>query len=150
MKPFEVRIVKRHLACYGDIIKQAADKDKEALLLQDYYEQVAGVKGISLEPKEGTSGGYVDKTSIYNQIFSDQLEADRMAAEYRRKAKVIEMFINAIEDERKEYLRLAFIEGKRYREIGKLYGYTVEGIHKAINRCLESVPSEMAKASGLL
>lgn len=150
MKPFEVRIVKRHLACYGDIIQQAADKDKEALLLQDYYEQVAGVKGISLEPKEGTSGGYVDKASIYNQIFSDQLEADRMAAEYRRRAKAIEMFINAIEDERKELLHLAYVEGKRYWEIGKAKGYTPEAIQKSINRCLETVSADMARISGLL
>lgn len=150
MTPAEVHIVKRRISCYRDLLQLADEKDRESFSLAIKYQDIAGVKGINLDPKVGTSGGFQDKTHIYTQIFADQVEAERSASEYRRQAAEIRAFVNAIEDERKIFLIKAYIDGMRYHEIGNELGYTPQGVHKAIAACLETVPSEMASISGLL
>ena len=150
MKRCEVRAVKRRLEMYTDLLEMAAEKDREAILLQGKYESLAGAKGISYGPKVGGSGR--EKVSIYNEIFSDQLEADRKAAKYRLEAKRIERFIGQIDDteETKLILERAYIKGERYWDIGEDLGYTKDGIRKKIDRCLEDVPASVAEASELL
>lgn len=149
MKRCEVRAVKRRLGMYPDLLEMAAEKDREAILLQEKYESLAGAKAISYGPKAGGSGR--EKTSIYNEIFSDQLEADEKAAKYRLEAKQIERFISRVEaDDNRLILERAYIKGERYWDIGQDMGYSKEGIRMKIDRCLESIPSSAAEACKLL
>lgn len=150
MKKCEVRTVKRRLEAYRDLLEMAAEKDREALLLQEKYESIAGVKAISYEGTRGENTG--DKTCLYTEIFSEQLEADRKAAKYRLDAKRIERFIGQIDDteETKLILERAYIKGERYWDIGEDLGYTKDGVRKKIDRCLEDVPASVAEASELL
>lgn len=148
MKRCEVRAVKRRLEMHNDLLEMAAEKDREALLLQDKYESIAGAKAISYGPEKG--GSSREKTTIYNEIFADQLEADKRAAKYRLEAKRIERFINQIDHEDKFILERAYIKGERYLDIGKDLGYSKEGVRKKIDRCLEDVPASLAEASELL
>ncbi|UNT92627.1 hypothetical protein [Allobaculum sp. Allo2] len=126
----------------------AREKDREALMLQAKYEDLAtpGAIGYSHEP--GGSGR--PKESAYLEIFSDQLEAERKAAQYRLQAAQIERFIGMIESESQPILQAAYIEGKRYWEIGQEIGYTASGVRMRIIRCLEKIPPSLAVASGLL
>ena len=150
MTPYEVRAVKRRLEAYPDLIALAKEKDREALLLQAKYEDLATPGCIRYERESGGSGSGKTKESIFLEIFSDQLEAERKAAQYRFEAEQIRRFIERIEDETKEIMIRAYIDGERYREIGKEIGYTKSGIQMKIVRCLENVPSLLAEASGLL
>lgn len=126
----------------------AREKDREALMLQAKYEDLATPGAISYSHEPGGSGR--PKESAYLEIFSDQLEAERKAAQYRLQAAQIRKFIERIEDESKEILKLAYLDGKRYWEIGRDIGYSKDTIHKKIGRCLEQIPSSIAEASGLL
>lgn len=150
LKRCEVRAVKRRLELYNDLLEMAAEKDREAILLQEKYENLAGAKAISYAPQNGGSGR--EKTSIYHEIFAEQLEADRKAAKYRLEAKRIERFIGQIGDtqETKLILERAYLKGDRYWDIGEDLGYTKDGIRKKIDRCLEDVPASVAEASQLI
>ena len=148
MKRCEVRAVKRRLEMYNDLLEMAAEKDREAILLQEKYENLAGAKAISYAPQNGGSGR--EKTSIYHEIFAEQLEADRKAAKYRLEAKRIERFIGQIDHEDKLILERAYIKGERYLDIGNDLGYSKCGILRKIDRCLEDVPASLAEASELL
>ena len=97
---------------YNDLLEMAAEKDREAILLQEKYENLAGAKAISYAPQNGGSGR--EKTSIYHEIFAEQLEADKKAAKYRLEAKRIERFIGQIDHEDKLILERAYIKGERY------------------------------------
>lgn len=148
MNAYEVRSVKRRLESYSDLLAMAREKDREALMLQAKYEDLATPGAISYSHEPGGSGR--PKESAYLEIFSDQLEAERKAAQYRLQAAQIRKFIERIEDESKEILKLAYLDGKRYWEIGRDIGYSKDTIHKKIGRCLEQIPSSIAEASGLL
>lgn len=150
MNAYEVRAVKRRLESYQDLLAMAAEKDREALLKQAEYEDLATPGAIRYDREPGGSGSGKLKESIYLEIFSDQLEAERKAAQYRMEAEQIRKFIERIEDESKEILKMAYLDGMRYWEIGKEIGYTKSGIQMKIIRCLENVPSSLAEASGLL
>lgn len=150
MTPCEVRTVKRRLESYPDLIALAKEKDREALLLQVKYEDLATPGCIRYERGSGGSGSGRSKESIYLEIFSDQLEAERKAAQYRFEAEQIKRFIERIEDEAQDILKMAYLDGKRYWEIGEMKGYTKTGILRKIERCLSQVPISMAEASGLL
>lgn len=150
MTPCEVRTVKRRLESYPDLIALAKEKDREALLLQAKYEDLATPGCIRYERGSGGSGSGRSKESIYLEIFSDQLEAERKAAQYRFEAEQIKRFIERIEDEAQDILKMAYLDGKRYWEIGEMKGYTKTGILRKIERCLSQVPISMAEASGLL
>lgn len=150
MTPCEVRTVKRRLESYPDLIALAKEKDREALLLQAKYEDLATPGCIRYERGSGGSGSGRSKESIYLEIFSDQLEAERKAAQYRFEAEQIKRFIERIEDEAQDILKMAYLDGKRYWEIGEMKGYTKTGILRKIERCLSQVPVSMAEASGLL
>lgn len=148
MTPCEVRAVKRRLESYQDLLAMAAEKDREALMLQEKYEDLATPGCIRYEREPGGSGK--DKDSIYIEIFSEQMEAERKAAQYRFEAEQIRKFIDLVEGEAKSILKMAYLEGKRYWEIGKGIGYSASGVRMKIIRCLKEIPSSLAEASGLL
>lgn len=150
MNAYEVRSVKRRLESYQDLLAMAAEKDREALLKQAEYEDLATPGAIRYDREPCGSGSGKSKESIYLEIFSGQLEAERKAAQYRMEAEQIRKFIERIEDESKEILKLAYLDGKRYWEIGRDIGYSKDTIHKKIGRCLEQIPSSIAEAGGLL
>lgn len=149
MKRCEVRAVKKKLEMYQDLLAMAKEKDREALMLQAKYEQMAGAKAIRYDREPGGGSGR-EKSSIYNEIFSDQLAAEQKAARYRFEADQIRRFIERIDDEAKPILKAAYLEGKRYWEIGEEIGYTKAGIHRIIQRFLEQTPAKIAEANGLL
>ena len=148
MTSYEVRAVKRRLESYRDLLIMANEKDREALMLQEKYESMATPGAISYSHEPSGSGKA--KESVYLEIFSDQLEAERKAAQYRLQAAQIERFIGMIESESQPILQAAYIEGKRYREIGKDSGYSKTGVQTIISRCLEKVPATAAEVAGLL
>lgn len=150
MTPCEVRAVKRRLESYQDLLAMAAEKDQEAMSLQLKYEDLATPGGIRYEREPGGSGTGKPKESVYLEIFSDQLDAERKAAQYRMEAEQIRKFIERIEDEAKEIMIRAYINGERYWKIGESLNYSKDGIRSKINRCLERVPPSLAEASGLL
>lgn len=126
----------------------AAEKDREALMLQEKYEDLATPGCIRYEREPGGSGK--DKDSIYIEILSEQMEAERKAAQYRFEAERIRRFIESVEDEASPVLVKAYIEGKRYWEIGQEIGYTKAGVHRIIQRFLEQTPARIAETNGLL
>ena len=148
MNSYEVRAVKRRLESYQDLLAMAAEKDREVLVLQAKYENLATPAAIRYDHESGGSGK--DKDSIYNEIFSKQMEAEKKAAQYRLQAAQIERFIGMIESESQPILQAAYIDGKRYWEIGKDSGYSKTGVQTLISRCLEKVPATVAEAAGLL
>lgn len=150
MNSYEVRAVKRRLESYQDLLAMANEKDKEAILLQAKYEDLATPGCIRYEREPGGSGSGRSKESIYLEIFSAQLDAERKAAQYRFEAEQIKKFIDRIEDEAKEVLIRAYIHGERYWKIGESLGYSKTGIRNKIDRCLERIPPSIAEASGLL
>lgn len=105
MTPCEVRTVKRRLESYPDLIALAKEKDREALLLQAKYEDLATPGCIRYERESGGSGSGKTKESIFLEIFSDQLGAERKAAQYRFEAEQIKRFIERIEDEAQDILK---------------------------------------------
>lgn len=149
MTPCEVRAVKRRLEMYQDLLAMAKEKDREALMLQAKYEQMAGAKAIRYDREPGGGSGR-EKSSIYNEIFSDQLAAEQKAARYRFEADQIRRFIERIDDEAKSIIKAAYIDGRRYWQIGEDLGYTKSAIRMKIDRCLGRVSVQAAEASGLL
>lgn len=148
MRACEVREVKRRLESYRDLLIMANEKDREALMLQEKYESMATPGAISYSHEPSGSGKA--KESVYLEIFSDQLEAERKAAQYRFEAEQIKKFIDQIEDEAKEIMIRAYINGERYWKIGESLNYSKDGIRSKIDRCLSRVPSSLAEASGLI
>lgn len=148
MNSYEVRAVKRQLESYQDLLAMAAEKDREVLVLQAKYENLATPTAIRYDHESGGSGK--DKDSIYVEIFSEQMEAEKKAAQYRLQAAQIERFIESVEDEASPVLVKAYIEGKRYWEIGQEIGYTKAGVHRIIQRFLEQTPARIAETNGLL
>lgn len=148
MNSYEVRAVKRRLESYQDLLAMAAEKDREVLVLQAKYENLATPGAIRYDREPGGSGK--DKDSIYIEIFSEQMEAEKKAAQYRLQAAQIERFIESVEDEASPVLVKAYIEGKRYWEIGQEIGYTKAGVHRIIQRFLEQTPARIAETNGLL
>ncbi len=143
-----MREVKRRLESYRDLLIMANEKDREALMLQEKYESMATPGAISYSHEPSGSGKA--KESVYLEIFSDQLEAERKAAQYRFEAEQIKKFIDQIEDEAKEIMIRAYINGERYWKIGESLNYSKDGIRSKIDRCLSRVPSSLAEASGLI
>ena len=148
MNAYEVRSVKRRLESYSDLLAMAREKDREALMLQAKYEDLATPGAISYSHEPGGSGKA--KESVYLEIFSDKLEAERKAAQYRFEAEQIRVFIESVEDEAKGILIRAYINGERYWKIGESLNYSKDGIRSKIDRCLSRVPSSLAEASGLI
>lgn len=149
MKQCEVRAVKRRLAMYQSFIDLAKEKDKEALLLQESYEAIAGAKAIRYDRESG-DGPKREKTSIYHEIFSDQIAAERKAEQYRFEAGKIRSFIDLINADDRNIFVLAYVMGERYWKIGEKLGYSKEGIKTKIDRCLAKIPAATAEACGLL
>lgn len=150
MTPCEVRTVKRRLEAYQDLLAMANEKDREALLLQAKYEDLAtpGCIRYDREPTGGGSGK--TKETVYNEIFSDQAEAERKAKEYRAEAEKVKKFISLIDDDAKPIIEDAYIHGKRYKTIAKEKNYSPSGVRLRVYRCLQKVPASLAEACGLL
>lgn len=149
MKACEARVVKRRLEMIPDLYALAKEKDKESMSLQDLYIRTATPGAIPLEAKPPTTSP-ADSSSRYNEIFSDQLEADRKAAEYRAEAKRASNFITSLEPEKASVLADVFIRGKRHTEVAKSRRVTPDCIRKQIDRAIEDAPAEIARACGLL
>lgn len=150
MNRLEARRVRRKLEDYTDLLALAEEKDREAMSLQQNYYDMAmpGCIRYDREPAGGGSGK--SKESVYNEIFSDQAEAERKAKEYRAEAEKVKKFISLIDDDAKSVIEQAYIHGKRYKTIAKEKGYESSGIRSKIYRCLERVPASLAEACGLL
>lgn len=149
MKTSEVRIIKRELANYKDLIKLARDKEEEANLLHEKLLEVGGAKAISYGesvPKSSPS----DLQSKMNTIIALSQEAEAKAKEYRLKAQAIKEFIAGIDDERKAILSSAYIDGKKFQDIAEEMNYSLSSINMAIFRCLKAVPLDAAREAGLI
>lgn len=149
MKTCEVKIVRAFLGCYRRYRELAQLKDEEALKLGEYYETAAGPKAICYDHVPGSrSGGGSDSRLI--EILSDQMDADRKAAEYREKTRQIEAFIRSIDDPRRDYLERAYLKGESFRDIAAAEHMDFGAVSHSIDRLLRSVPSSLAESSGLL
>lgn len=138
----EMKIVRRKLEMYQDLLQLAAEKDVEAMSLQLAYEAEAGAHAIRLDPKIGCGGGSGrSRESRLNEILSDLQEVECMAAKYRSEADRIKEFIDGIDDPRKKFLVAAYLEGKQYREIAKDNECTFTNVSMTITRCLMDVSS---------
>lgn len=149
MKTCEVKIVRAFLGCYRRYRELAQLKDEEALKLGEYYETAGSPKAICYDHVPGSrSGGGSDSRLI--EILSDQMDADRKAAEYREKTRQIEAFIRSIDDPRRAYLERAYLKGESFRDIAADEHMDFGAVSHSIDRLLRSVPSSLAEASGLL
>lgn len=150
MTKVECALVRKKLETYQWHIRRAEQEEARIRDLEDKYRSMATPACIPVTPREGSSGHSNSRESVYLEIFDEQREAQRKATESRAEAKRIENFIRSIGSDRRELLELAYLQGKRYWEIGKDKGYSIEGVRKAIIRCLEATPATVAVASGLL
>lgn len=148
MKQCEVKIVRSFLGCYRRYKELAALKDEEAIKLGQYYETEAGAKAIRYDREPGGSGAKQESGLI--AILSDQMDADRKAAEYREKARRVEVFVGSIDDPRKIYLERAYLNGESFRSIASDEHVDFGSISHAIDRVLKAVPSSLAESIGLL
>lgn len=150
MNRLEARRVRRKLEDYTDLLALAREKDLEAMSLQqDYYDMATpGCIRYDREPTGGGSGK--TKETVYNEIFSDQAEAERKAKEYRAEAEKVKKFISLIDDDAKPIIEDAYIHGKRYKTIAKEKNYSPSGVRLRVYRCLQKVPASLAEACGLL
>lgn len=146
----EARTVKHRISVYRDLEDLALQKDREALELHERYVTMAGASAIRYDREPGGSGSGRSKESAYLDLFDAQREADDQAHEYRRQMRDIAAFVKAIDHPDRTIIESAYIFGKRYKEIAEEMGFEISTIHKKIARCLESVPAELARASGLL
>lgn len=146
-------MVKRRLESYQDLITMSEAQSARAVELGERYRDIAtpGCLPISRTDPPG-SGSSEPKESVYLDIFSEQMEAERLAKEYKAEAERIRIFLDAVEteSERKEILVRAYLNGETYWSIGQDIGYTKSGITRIIHRVLLSVPSSFAQACGLL
>lgn len=149
MKACEARVVKRRLEMIPDLYALAQEKDKESVALADMYFRIATPGAIPIEAKPSTTSP-ADPASKYNEIFSDQLEADRKAAEYRAEANRASNFITSLEPDKASVLADVFIRGRRHTDVAKSRRVTPDCIRKQIDRAIEDAPTEIARACGLL
>lgn len=152
MNRTEVRTVKRQLEGYLDYLDLAKQAEQEADELEKQYEAMAGIRSIAISRNDSgkNSGMKPDNTTRFLEIFDQQDELLRQAETYRAKAWRCRRFIESIQDSRKKYLRMAYLEGGKLKNISSQEGYSISSISKAVDGCLEAVPSSMARAAGVL
>lgn len=146
--PSEARVVKRQLESYQDYLKLAAEADRESVALGAYYVDISTPGCIRYQQEPGGPGRSLE--SRRNEVLSDQMDADKRASFYREKADRIKRFILAADHPRRDYLEQAYLQGKRYREIADEAFCETSSVAKAIVRCIEAMPSELAKSNLLL
>lgn len=150
MNDVEVRQVRRQLEGYRDLLKQIEIEEQKAIEIHERYVDLATPAAIRIEPKIGEAGTPVDRTSIYIQLFDEERLALARAAAYRLKAKAISGYIDGIDDEQKDFIKAAYIDGKRYWQIGADTGYSESGVRRLISRCLKRQDAMTAIEAGLL
>lgn len=150
MNRLEARRVRRKLEDYTDLLALAKEKDLEAMSLQQDYYDMATPGCIRYDREPGGGGSGRPRESVYNEIFADQAEAERKSKEYRAEAEQIKKFISLIDDDARDVIEQAYLQGKRYKTIAKEKDYSPSGVRLMVYRCLERVPASLAEACGLL
>lgn len=147
MNRAEVRVVKRRLESYRDLIALAEEKDLIALSLSESYYRMAAPSCLPLESKPHVESP-TPMESKYLEIFSDQAEVEKTAREYRSQAKRMAEFIKQLPNS--ESLEFVYINGMSYKEAADKAGVTSEAIRQRIDRILLDETPEKARAYGLL
>ncbi len=149
MKRTEARVVKRRLELILDLYDLAHEKDKESLALSEMYYRMATPAGIPTEAKPPTTSP-ADVTSKYNEIFSEQMEADRKAAEYRSEARKAVKFIECIPGESRVILTDVFVRGMKHKDVATAHQISSDAVRMRIDRAIMDASSEIAQECGLI
>lgn len=147
MTPTEIRIVKRRLETYQDLIALAEEKERQALSLSEKYYQMATPSCLPLEAKPPTESP-VPMESRYLEIFAEQKVIEDQAREYREQAHTMERFI--CWTDQKDLLEAIYIAGATLKKIADENGLTIEGTRRRIDRTLLDTPAPIARDYGLL
>ena len=152
MNRAEIRVVKRQLEGYLDYLELAKQAEEKAAELEKRYEAMAGLRCMPLSKNDSgkNSGMKPDHTSRFLEIFDEQDDLLKQAEAYRAKAGRRRRFIESIEDDRAEYLRMAYLEGQSFKSIGDQKACSTPAVCMAIDKCLEAVPSSYAINFGFL
>ena len=152
MNRAEIRVVKRQLEGYLDYLELAKQAEEKAEELEKRYEAVAGLRCMPLSKNDSgkNSGLKPDNTTRFLEIFDQQDELLRQAETYRAKAWRCRRFVESLEDERAEYLRMAYLEGRLFKDIGANKSCSAPAVSMTIDKCLEAVPSSHAINFGFL
>ena len=152
MNRAEIRVVKRQLEGYLDYLELAKQAEEKVEELEKRYEAMAGLRCMPLSKNDSgkNSGMKPDHTSRFLEIFDEQDELLKQAEAYRAKAWRCRRFVESLEDERAEYLRMAYLEGMQYSEISELLDCPVSNVKMGVARYLEQIPAGLAQKFGLL
>lgn len=152
MNRAEIRVVKSQLEGYLDYLELAKQAEEKAEELEKRYETLAGLRCMPLSKNDSgkNSGMKPDHTSRFLEIFDEQDDLLKQAEAYRAKAGRCRRFIESIDDERAEYLRMAYLEGRPFKDIGDQKACSTPAVCMAIDKCLEAVPSSYAINFGFL
>lgn len=152
MNRSEIRVVKRQLEGYLDYLELAKQAEEKATELEKRYEAMAGLRCMPLSKNDSgkNSGMKPDHTTRFLEIFDQQDELLRQAEAYRAKAGRCRLFIESIEDDRAEYLRMAYLEGQSFKSIGDKKACSTPAVCMAIDKCLEILSRSRAQNFGLL
>lgn len=152
MNRTEARTVKRQLEGYLDYLELAKQAEEKAEELEKRYEAMAGLRCMPLSKNDSgkNSGMKPDHTSRFLEIFDEQDELLKQAEAYRAKAGRCRRFIESIDDDRAEYLRMAYLEGMQFSAIGEKFGCPASTVKSRIDLCLEQVPVNVSRFSGIL
>lgn len=152
MNRAEIRVVKRQLEGYLDYLELAKQAEEKAEELEKRYEAMAGLRCMPLSKNDSgkNSGMKPDHTSRFLEIFDEQDELLKRAEAYRAKAWRCRRFVESLEDERAEYLRMAYLEGRLFKDIGANKSCSAPVVSMTIDKCLEAVPSSYAINFGFL
>ena len=152
MNRAEIRVVKRQLEGYPDYLELAKQAEEKAEELEKRYEAMAGLRCMPLSKNDSgkNSGMQPDHTSRFLEIFDEQDELLKQAEAYRAKAWRCRRFVESLEDERAEYLRMAYLEGQSFKSIGDQKACSTPAVCMAIDKCLEMISRSQAQIFGLL
>ena len=152
MNRAEIRVVKRQLEGYLDYLELAKQAEKKVEELEKRYEAMAGLRCMPLSKNDSgkNTGLKPGHTSRFLEIFDQQDELLKQAEAYRAKAGRCRRFIESIEDDRAEYLRMAYLEGQAFKSIGDQKACSTPAVCMAIDKCLEMISRSQAQIFGLL
>ena len=152
MNRAEIRVVKRQLEGYLDYLELAKQAEEKAEELEKRYEAMAGLRCMPLTKNDcgKNTGMKPDFTSRFLEIFDEQDALLKQAEAYRAKAWRCRRFVESLEDERAEYLRMAYLEGQSFKSIGDQKACSTPAVCMAIDKCLEMISRSQAQIFGLL
>lgn len=152
MNRSEIRVVKRQLEGYLDYLELAKQAEEKVEELEKRYEAMAGLRCVPLTKNDSgkNSGMKPDHTRRFLEIFGEQDELLKQAETYRAKAGRCRRFIESIDDDRAEYLRMAYLEGQSFKSIGDQKACSTPAVCMAIDKCLEILSRSRAQNFGLL